>query len=345
MATIDQNPEHLNALAKEVSRVSGLDVTCTRDCEVLGDELRAFDGRFAVSTSTLRRFFGLIPKKGKYSTNTLNTLARYVGYASFRAWSQRQQSEGPIPNDQEHSFGPIAESAREKSPRMWSNQEAQAQVERFVKRFGDPKDFQLTTREFRRLKEAVFTIYERGTMDMGLWLKGTENPHLVRFIVEQFPPLDFLASFGQTMVDSYAEQATSPGEIVFAQSLRAAGLVAQDAPWNRVLGAFPRIHQLNPGVHPLVQSRQLGIAMLAQREGHGLDQGKCLPLTLPWKAFSTSVSSGLAGPIKAATSHSIWQIGPFLAVNITLSVRSVKTSRNFSLHKIGTIETQIWTPF
>ena len=38
MATIDQNPEHLNALAKEVSRVSGLDVTCTRDCEVLGDE-------------------------------------------------------------------------------------------------------------------------------------------------------------------------------------------------------------------------------------------------------------------------------------------------------------------
>ena len=154
---------------------------------------------------------------------------------------------------------------------MWSNQEAQAQVERFVKRFGDPKDFQLTTREFRRLKEAVFTIYERGTMDMGLWLKGTENPHLVRFIVEQFPPLDFLASFGQTMVDSYAEQATSPGEIVFAQSLRAAGLVAQDAPWNRVLGAFPRIHQLNPGVHPLVQSRQLGIAMLAQSEGHGLD--------------------------------------------------------------------------
>ena len=74
MATIDQNPEHLNALAKEVSRVSGLDVTCTRDCEVLGDELRAFDGRFAVSTSTLRRFFGLIPKKGNYSTNTLNTL-------------------------------------------------------------------------------------------------------------------------------------------------------------------------------------------------------------------------------------------------------------------------------
>ena len=271
MTTIDQNPEHFEALAKEVSRVSGLDVTCTRDCEVLGDELRAFDGRFSVSTSTLRRFFGLIPKKGHYSTNTLNTLARYVGYASFRAWCQRPDSGVLVPNLQEPSFRPIEETARKKSPRMWSNREGHAQVERFVKRFADPKDFHLTTREFRRLKEAMFTIYERGSMDMGLWLKLTEYPHLLRFIVEQFPPLDFLASFGQTMVDSYSEQGTSPGEIAFAQSLKAAGLVAQDAPWNRVLEGFPRLHQLNPGIHPLVQSRQLGIAMLAESEGHGLD--------------------------------------------------------------------------
>ena len=282
MTTIDKNSEHLEALAKEVSRVSGLDITCTRDCEVLGDELRAFDGRFAVSTSTLRRFFGLIPKKGNYSTNTLNTLARYVGYASFRAWSQRQHSEVSVPNHQERSPQPMAENAREKSPRMWSNQEAQAQVERFVKRFGNPEDFHLTTREFRRLKEAVFTIYQRGTMDMGLWLKLSEYPHLLRFVVEQFPPLDFLASFGQTMVDSYAEQATSPGEIEFAQSLTAAGLVAQDVPWNRVLGAFPRLQQLNPGIHPLVQSRQLGIAMLAESEGHGIgpDERSAVSLAL-----------------------------------------------------------------
>lgn len=271
MTTIDQIPEHLEALAKEVGRVSGLDITCTRDCEVLGDELRAFDGRFAVSTSTLRRFFGLIPKKGNYSTNTLNTLARYVGYTSFRAWSQRQQSRVPV---EKQPFEPIGEQARTTSPRMWSNQEAQAQVERFVKRFGDPNDFQLTTREFRKLKEAVFTIYERGTMDMGLWLKLTKYPHLLRFIVEQFPPLDFLSSFGQIMVNSYAEQATSPGEVDFAQSLKAAGLVAQDAPWNRVLGTFRKLHQLNPGIHPLVQSRQLGIAMLAESEGHDPDPDK-----------------------------------------------------------------------
>ena len=270
MATIDQNPEHLEALAKEVSRVSGLDVTCTRDCEVLGDELRAFDGRFAVSTSTLRRFFGLIPKKGNYSTNTLNTLARYVGYASFRAWSQRLQPGVTFQKQLEDVFEPIAENFREKSPRTWSNQEAQAQVERFVKRFGNPKDFHLTAREFRRLKEAVFNIFQRGALDMALWLKFAEHPHLLRFVVEQFPPLDYLASFGRMMVDSYLEQATSPGDVNFGESLKSAGLVAQDESWDRVLATFPTLTQLNPGIHPLVQSRQIGIAMLAESEGQEL---------------------------------------------------------------------------
>ena len=33
MTTTDQSPKHLKALAQEVSRVSGLDVTC--NCEVL----------------------------------------------------------------------------------------------------------------------------------------------------------------------------------------------------------------------------------------------------------------------------------------------------------------------
>ena len=270
MATIDQNPEHLEALAKEVSRVSGLDVTCTRDCEVLGDELRAFDGRFAVSTSTLRRFFGLIPKKGNYSTNTLNTLARYVGYASFRAWSQRLQPGVTFQNQLEDVFAPNTENFREKSPRTWSNQEAQAQVERFVKRFGNPKDFHLTAREFRRLKEAVFNIFQRGALDMALWLKFAEHPHLLRFVVEQFPPLDYLASFGRTMVDSYLEQVTSPGDVNFGESLKSAGLVAQDESWDRVLATFPTLTQLNPGIHPLVQSRQIGIAMLAESEGQEL---------------------------------------------------------------------------
>lgn len=269
MTTIDQNPEQLNALAQEVIRVSGLDVTCTRDCEVLSEELRAFDGRFAVSISTLRRFFGLIPKHGKYSTNTLNTLSRYVGHASYRAW--RQSTHPPLNHLPADIPEPSAQRVRNKSPQGWSTQEAQAQLERFVERFGDPKNFHLTTREFRRLKDAVFTIYQRGTLDMGLWMDVAAHPHLLRFVMEQFPPLDFLATFGQTMLESYTEQATSAGEVLFAQSLKAAGLVAQDAPWAHTLLALPKVEPLNPLIHPLVQSRQIGIALLAESEGHGLN--------------------------------------------------------------------------
>ena len=58
-------PEALTQLAQAVEQTAGLEVTCTRDCEVLSDELRPFDGRYPISVSTLRRFFNLIPKQGK----------------------------------------------------------------------------------------------------------------------------------------------------------------------------------------------------------------------------------------------------------------------------------------
>ena len=72
-------PDLLARLLKDVERASGMEITCTRDCEVLSEELRAFDGRFPVSVSTLRRCFGLIEAPGNFSQTTLNTLARYVG--------------------------------------------------------------------------------------------------------------------------------------------------------------------------------------------------------------------------------------------------------------------------
>ena len=84
-------PDLLARLLKDVERASGMEITCTRDCEVLSEELRAFDGRFPVSVSTLRRCFGLIEAPGGFSQTTLNTLARYVGYPSFRAWSSTPQ--------------------------------------------------------------------------------------------------------------------------------------------------------------------------------------------------------------------------------------------------------------
>ena len=93
MSAKDSTETTLERLREDVCSFAGFDVTCTRDCEVLSDELRAFDGRFPVSVSTLRRFFGLIPTQSTFSKTTLNSLARYIGYKSYASWKDKFQTE------------------------------------------------------------------------------------------------------------------------------------------------------------------------------------------------------------------------------------------------------------
>ena len=59
---------------------------------MLSDQLRTYDNRHPVSVSTLRRFFGLVPDRGKFSKTTLNTLARFCGHMSFEGWVQQEKS-------------------------------------------------------------------------------------------------------------------------------------------------------------------------------------------------------------------------------------------------------------
>ena len=51
------NADQLHRLAQDVGHTCGMDVTCTKDCQVLSDQLRTFDNRYPVSVSTLRRFW------------------------------------------------------------------------------------------------------------------------------------------------------------------------------------------------------------------------------------------------------------------------------------------------
>jgi hypothetical protein len=102
---------------------------------------------------------------------------------------------------------------------------------------------------------------------MKLWLKFIEHDHLLRFVVEQFPPLDFMNSFGKDMMNSYLKVASTPSETSFGRGVLAAGLVAKDAPWEDVLPLLAEPSALNPSIHPLVQSRNLGILLLAGSDG------------------------------------------------------------------------------
>ncbi|MDA0729095.1 MAG: hypothetical protein O3B70_06525 [Bacteroidetes bacterium] len=252
-----QLAENLLALSQEITQVAGFAVTCTRDCEVLNEELSSFDVRFPVSVSTLRRFFGLIPTTSQFSATTLNALSRYAGYASFRDFKVRKaQTQAPIPshlaNNGGHEHG--------------SSQEIKQQVLAFIEKNNTPAKFQLNVQDFNALKQAVLSFYEAGSFDMGLWLQFKKHTHLKDFVLEQFPPLDFMSSFGESMMEDYLQTARSMGQKMFAQGVIAGGKVNIGEAW-RVI--FPLLAPIRPAlreIHPLIQSRNLGIWLLALKE-------------------------------------------------------------------------------
>ena len=264
----------LLTLAKAVGRSAGMDITCTRDCEVLSEELRLHDGRFPVSVSTLKRFFGLVERQGSFSLTTLNSLARYVGYSSYQHFKDSHSLIGTSQSTSSTPSLPPKPGKSNTTPKDWTAEQANHQIQSFIGRFANPDDFRLTSAEFNRLKEAVFFIYRRGDFDMSLWLDIVEHKHLLRFVVEQFPPLDFLNSFGKDMVLTYRQVATSPNEKMFGNGLLAAAAFATGQNWQTVLPLLSPPDRLNPSIHPLVQARNIGLWLLAGLDVDGLADQK-----------------------------------------------------------------------
>ena len=56
----------------------------------------------------------------------------------------------------------------------------------------------------------MFAVYQRGTLDLDLWMEFNQHIHLKEFITEQFPPLDFMNSFGQAFLEEYLRTTNSP---------------------------------------------------------------------------------------------------------------------------------------
>ena len=262
----------LERLREDVCSFAGFDVTCTRDCEVLSDELRAFDGRFPVSVSTLRRFFGLIPTQSTFSNTTLNSLARYIGYKSYASWKDKSQSTEKKPPSTHESTQNIHAPAHDGltgKPADWSAKESEQRIRQFIKAYANPEHFHLNPAQFDKLKDAMFAVYQRGTLDLDLWMKFNQHIHLKEFVTEQFPPLDFMNSFGQALLEEYMRTADSPLKRQFGQGVIASGKVARGLEWSEILEDLPQIQEANPNMHPLVCGRNMGIWLLALKESTG----------------------------------------------------------------------------
>ena len=73
-------------------------------------------------------------------------------------------------------------------------------------------------------------------------------------------------TFGWPMVEAFNEVFRAPSDAMYGHGLLASGLVARDEPWSRVGNHLPELNALNPGIHPLVQARAIGIQLLAAQE-------------------------------------------------------------------------------
>ena len=181
-----------------------MDITCTKDCQVLSDQLKTFDNRYPVSVSTLLRFFGLVENQGRFSKTTLNTSARFCGHMSFDGWLLQEES---APSPQRTVLPPRA-SARPAvqthvSSESKSDEALKEEMRQFLKDHVNPDNFRLNAKQFNAFKDSWFELYRRGTFNMELWGEFKNLPHIHRFVVEQFTPLDFMSSFGIPMMEEY----------------------------------------------------------------------------------------------------------------------------------------------
>ncbi|MDC3397074.1 hypothetical protein OAW57_00100 [Flavobacteriales bacterium] len=255
------NADQIHRLAQDVGHTCGMDITCTKDCQVLSDQLRTFDSRYPVSVSTLRRFFGLVENQGKFSKTTLNTLARFCGHMSFEGWARQEKSSAPPVRPAPPPRATVHDPAQAKSDEAMKDE-----MRRFLKDHADPDHFRLNATQFNAFKDSWFELYRRGTFNMELWGEFKKLPHIHRFVVEQFTPLDFMSSFGHHMMEEYLAIAETKEQKLFGRGVIASGMVARGKPWAQIVPYISTIDDLSPSLHPLVQARQLGIALLMHSE-------------------------------------------------------------------------------
>ena len=140
------------------------------------------------------------------------------------------------------------------------------EMRRFLKDHADPDRFRLNAKQFNAFKDSWFELYRRGTFNMELWGEFKKLPHIHRFVVEQFTPLDFMSSFGHYMMEEYLAIAETTEQKLFGRGVIASGMVARGKPWAQIVPYLSKIDDLSPSLHPLVLARQLGIALLMHSE-------------------------------------------------------------------------------
>ena len=84
--------ELLKSVKLGVEQIYGSTICYAKDCQLLGDDIIQKTGR-QISTSTLKRFFGIISSPFNPSAYTLDTLVNYIGFENWREYVNSFQME------------------------------------------------------------------------------------------------------------------------------------------------------------------------------------------------------------------------------------------------------------
>lgn len=248
----------IEELRNAVERKVGFDITSARDCEILAMEIERFDRRFSLSVSTLRRVFELIPRKSEYTQSTLNSLARFCGFRSFKHWQETSTSHEAFPDSKAAHY-------TEKSDSI-SIADTIASLDTMIDTLSANMNLRLSANQLKNAKDAATHLFRHQAMPEWLWKKANRHP-LARLMMESYPPLDYLSGFGLKLLEDFLETSEKETDEIFAKSLIVSSAIYQGNETKSTYESAPIIHELKSSAHPIPQARALGVNLLAHYEG------------------------------------------------------------------------------
>ena len=258
-------------LRSDVENKLGFEVTCTRDCIILSQELKRFDQRFSLSVSTLRRFFGIIKQNSPTSYTSLNALARYAGATSYDNWKDKliQASAEDATTVDLQTRNVIFKSKPVPEPfdtRPETITNTIQTIDQILNQFEQKKEFKISSQKLREITQLTFYLLRIEAYPTETWKKLNRIPS-ARIFSAAFPPIDFLHGVGKLYMEDYLATSSSKEEKMFAKSLIAAGSIYIGRNSKSAIKDLDLFENYDTTVHPTPQARMLGLNLLALKNG------------------------------------------------------------------------------
>ena len=259
-------------LRSDVENKLGFEVTCTRDCIILSQELKRFDQRFSLSVSTLRRFFGIIKQNSPTSYTSLNALARYTGAPSYDKWNdlhfQKINKKGKKTSEifkDEITFKDFVLSSdfNTRPETITSSIQIINEILNLVEK---KETFQLSAQKLREINKLTYNLIKIDAYPNEVWKRLNRIPR-ARIFTEAFPPIDFLDGIGEMYMQDYLETSSTEEERMFATALIAAGSIYTGSNLKSAVKNLKPIEKYDTTIHPSPQARVLGLNLLALKNG------------------------------------------------------------------------------